>query len=303
MGLSSSPAAGPEAAGGIIALTETGGGEPGVPESFTIEVAPGRVQVRGADACGLRDGIVRLVDLIGLRQAPFLVAGSTTFRPRLPVRLGAVPHLGSYRDLVFLGYNAIFASGGDLYAVSRSDAIPALIAVQRRPSNRPPRRASAGSRPSPSSTPGRSSPGTRSSSTTPNARRLTWSADGATICTEHPLVQRYLSRVWRLVPPTGAGQGGADHRRRGFYHCFMRPFGMAKGHTNCPRCEALGPDTVVANLVNLLGAAARRVNPKALAVAWPYSAEHVWSADRARAVYVSWGRAGRSSPRSRRTSG
>ncbi len=280
------------AGGGLIALAEEGGGDPAVPESFTLAVGPGRVEVRGADARGLRDGIARLVDLIGLRRAPLLATGSTTYRPRLLVRLGAVPHLGSHRDLVFLGYNAIFASGGDLYAFSRSEAIPALI-----------------SRRSP--TPVQPATEARQYGLKTfaflNTRQkfpkdhpvfidhpdirgaLTWSADGEyTICTEHPLVQRYLSEsvegLFRADPELDGVVliiGG-----EGFYHCFMRPYGVAKGHTNCPRCEALGPDTVVANLVNLLGAAARRVNPKALAVAWPYSAEHVWSADRAQRGFI-----------------
>jgi hypothetical protein len=60
----------------------------------------------------------------------------------------------------------------------------------------------------------------------------------------------------------------------------MRSFGTAPGHTNCARCEPLGAETVVANLSNHLLAAAQKVNPGAEIIAWPYSAEHVWSADR-----------------------
>ncbi|MBI5092420.1 MAG: hypothetical protein HZB26_08245 [Candidatus Hydrogenedentes bacterium] len=95
------------------------------------------------------------------------------------------------------------------------------------------------------------------------------------------MVQRYLAEsaegLFRSAPLDGLLfiNGGES-----FYHCFMRSYGTAKGHTNCPRCEPLGAETVVANLSNRLLAAARKVNPSAEIIAWPYSAEHVWSADR-----------------------
>ena len=66
----------------------------------------------------------------------------------------------------------------------------------------------------------------------------------------------------------------------------MRPYGVEKGHTNCERCEAIGAETVVANLCNLLAEAARRVNPEAEVLAWPYSAGHVWSADMAQTGFI-----------------
>ena len=276
----------------LLILEEQGGGDPDIPESFTIAVAPSQVRVRGRDPQGLRDGIVRLVDRIGLRQAPFLKIGEQVYRPRLPVRLGAVPFLGSHRDLVFLGYNAVFAGGGDLYALSRSDAIPAL---RQRRSPAPIQ---------PAAEPREYGLKTFAFLNTrqkfpadhpvfhdhPDIRgALTWSADGEyTLCTEHPLVRRYLMEsvegLLRADPElTGLVLiiGG-----EGFYHCFMRPYGVEKGHTNCPRCEALGAEAVVANLVNSLVEAARRVNPAAQVVAWPYSAEHVWSADRAQRGFL-----------------
>ena len=271
----------------LLILEERDGGDPEIPESFTIAVTPDRTHVRGRDPQGLRDGIVHLVDRIGLRQAPFLKVGEQVYRPRLPVRLGAVPFQGEYRDLVFLGYNSVFVGGGDLYALSRSNAIPALR--ERR------------------------SPGPVQPAVEPrqyglktfaflNTRQkfpldhpvfrdhpdirgaLTWSADGEyVLCTEHPLVRRYMMEsvegLFRADPELDGIVliiGG-----EGFYHCFMRPYGVEKGHTNCPRCEQLGAETVVANLLNSLAEAAHRVNPHAQVVAWPYSAEHVWSADRA----------------------
>jgi hypothetical protein len=72
----------------------------------------------------------------------------------------------------------------------------------------------------------------------------------------------------------------------GFYHCHMRPHGVAKGHTNCARCEPLGAEAAVADLCNDLATAARSVRPDAEVVLWPYSAEHVWAADFAVAGYL-----------------
>ncbi len=115
-----------------IVLLDSGGGDPQVKESFTIRVDKDRVTVQGDSPNGLRDGIVRLVDRIGFREAPFLQQGSETYKPRLRLRLGAVPTGGSYKDVVFFGYNSILYGGGDLYALSQSDAIPEL-AVRRVP--------------------------------------------------------------------------------------------------------------------------------------------------------------------------
>ncbi len=111
---------------------------------------------------------------------------------------------------------------------------------------------------------------------------LTWAADGEyTLCTSHPLVRRYFKESVQLMfksLPELQGVvliiGG-----EGFYHCHMRPFGVEKGHTNCQRCEPLGAEAAVADLCNDLAAAARSVRPDAEVVLWPYSAEHVWSAD------------------------
>ncbi len=279
-----------------IVLSESGGGTPTVPGSFTLHVQDDQIEISGMDPEGLRDGVVRLVHETGLREAPFATKGEQIFSPRIPVRLGSVPQMGSYRDLVFMGYNTVFVGGGSLYALSTSNAIPEL--VERR-------------------NPG-SLAATRSAVT--EAKRyglkpyafidirqkfpkdhpvflnhpeirgtLTWKADGEyVLCTEHPLVKQYLSEsvegLFREVPGLEGITliiGG-----EGFYHCFMRPYNVAKGHTNCPRCEPLGAETVVSNLCNTLAEAARRVNPQALVIAWPYSAEHVWSKDKAQAGFI-----------------
>jgi hypothetical protein len=274
-----------------LALLDSGGDDAGTPESFTIRVEPDRITVHGDSPNGLRDGIVRLVDRIGFREAPVLEVGSTVYKPRLPVRLGCVPAGGTYKDLVFFGFNAVLYGGGDLYALSESDAIPELSARrvsgalesnqhglkelgkyglkayafvntrQKFPKDDPVFRAH------------------------PDIRgALTWSADGEyTLCTSHPLVRQYLREslqgLFRSLPEL---QGvvviiGGE----GFYHCHMRPYGVEKGHTNCSRCEVLGAEAAVADLCNDLASAIREVKPDAELVLWPYSAEHVWAKDRA----------------------
>lgn len=272
-----------------LVLLESGGGDVGTKESFTIRVDAHRVTVAGESPNGLRDGVVRLVDEIGFREAPYLRRGSTTYKPRAPLRLGAVPCSGSYKDLVFFGFNAVLYGGGDLYALSTSDAIPEL-AVRRVPGMLAANRA--GMREAgqyglkayawlntrqkfPKDDPVfRAHPEIRGA--------LTWSADGEyTLCTSHPLVRRYLREsvqgMFRALPELHGIVliiGG-----EGFYHCYMHPFGAAKGHTNCPRCEKLGAETAVADLCNDLTSAVREVRPDAEVVLWPYSAEHVWAAD------------------------
>jgi hypothetical protein len=274
-----------------IMLLDSGGGTSGKPESFTIRIEERCITVQGDSPNGLRDGVVRLVDRIGLREAPMLSLGETVYAPRLRVRLGALPANGTYRDVAFYGFNAVMHGGGDLFTLSRSDAIPELAARrvpdalesmqagmkqlgnyglkayawlntrQKFPKDDPVLLAH---------------PEIRGS--------LTWSADGEyNLCTSHPLVRRYLKEGIRgLFEAMPELQGivlivGGE----GFYHCHMRPFGVEKGHTNCRRCEALGAEAAVADLCNDLAAAAREVNPNAEIVVWPYSAEHVWASDAA----------------------
>lgn len=279
-----------------IALVPGGGGDGATPESYTITVTAGAVLVQGIDPAGVRDGVVRLVDRIGFRAAPFLDRGTETRAPRLPVRLGPATWGGSHRETVFLGYNAVLSGGGNLHALSRSDAIPEL--AERRVAGLPEANLAAAQaarvyglktfafldmrQKFPKDAP--------VFAAHPEIRgALTWKADGEyVLCTEHPRVQRWLEEsiegLYRNDPALDGLVviiGG-----EGFYHCFMRPFNVKKGHTNCARCEAVGAEQTVANLVNRMAAAARRVNPRAEVVIWPYSAEHVWAADKAQAALI-----------------
>lgn len=262
----------------------------GIPESFTLSVTKDFVRVTSPDARGIRDGVVKLVDLMGMREAPFLAIGTQTYTPRLKVRLGAAPRMGTHRDVVFLGYNAVFAGGGSLYALSTSEAIPELAVRRVAGALEAGRQSAAAAREYGLKT--YAFVDTRQKfpkddpvfAAHPEIRgALTWKADGEyLLCTEHPLVRRFLREsvqgIFRGDPDLSGLVliiGG-----EGFYHCYMRPYGVEKGRTNCERCDPLGAETVVANLCNLLAEAAREIQPEAEVVVWPYSAEHVWSADK-----------------------
>jgi hypothetical protein len=279
-----------------VILREASGGVPEIPESYTLEITTDRVLVQGRDAPGLRDGIVRLVDLMGFRQGPVLPLGKWVVKPRLPVRLGAVPYLGSFREVVFLGYNAVFVPAGSLFELSTSDALPELQSRRN-----PQLRSNFVAAVSQAAQLGLKTYcwlETRQKfakdhpvfQAHPEIRgTLTWKADGEyVLCTEHPLVKRYLTEsledLLRAAPQLSGVViivGG-----EGFYHCYMRSFGVAKGRSACPRCDTLGAEPVVADLCNTLAAAIRRVNPQGELIAWPYSAQHVWSADSDQAALI-----------------
>ncbi|MCC6156170.1 MAG: hypothetical protein IT367_20560, partial [Candidatus Hydrogenedentes bacterium] len=266
------------------------------PECFTISVNRNKVTVLGADAEGMRDGVVKLVSIIGMRQAPALTFGSQTYTPRLRVRLGATPYGGTARDLMFMGYNAVFAGGGELYALSSSDAIPELASRRQPGALEGTAKAVADAKKNKLKAYAFVSLRQKFPENDPIFQRdpsirgtRTWKADGEfVLCTEHPAVKQFLSETMKEMFQAAPELDGVVLiiGGEGFYHCFMRPFGVEKGHTNCPRCEALGADTVVANLCNLLADAARSVNPKAEVIAWPYSAEHVWSSDKAQSGFI-----------------
>ena len=89
---------------------------------------------------------------------------------------------------------------------------------------------------------------------------LTWSADGEyTLCTSHPLVRRYLKEsVQGLFKAMPNLQGVAlIIGGEGFYHCHMRPYGVAKGHTNCAVARSSAPKRRLPDLCNDLASAAR----------------------------------------------
>lgn len=302
------PGAGRVTSEKTLTLLEVGSADTAAAEgSFRITVERRRILVQGRDAASLRDGIVKLVSRIGLRQAPVLEMGRQVYTPRVPLRVGAVPWMGSYRDLVFQGYNGVVLSGAEskgsfrpipdplfsIYALSTSDAIPELKSLRNPGAFARVNQYAEGARKydlksyiwlnlrpifEPDHPAFKAHPDVRGALMYDDT---TWYQKPGKhiLCTESPLVRQYVSEtvqgIFQAVPGlAGLGViiGGEE-----FHHCFMRPYAAEKGHTTCPRCEALGHDRVVANLCNYMADAARQVNPSAEVFAWPYSAVYVWS--------------------------
>ena len=88
-----------------IMLHENGGSGNDVSESFTIKALPDRIIVAGVDSSGLRSGVVRLIGLMGLRQAPFVKLGEINYMPRVAVR---IVNLGSIQNDIFYGGIQLF---------------------------------------------------------------------------------------------------------------------------------------------------------------------------------------------------
>lgn len=279
-----------------IVLKESGGGEAGMAGSFFIKVSKECVVVAGKDPEGLRDGVVALVDRMGFREAPVLAMGETVYRPRQGLRVGFLPALGTMRDVVFYGYNAVTTGLTDFYKLSSSQCIPELAELQDdRYHERVVRERQDAHRLGLKTycyvhTMTKFSEDASIFTNHPEIRGVrTWQQDGLfTLCTEAPLVKQYLKEgvqgLFREDPELDGLLliiGG-----EGFYHCYMRPYGVEPGDTTCARCKALGADAVVANLCNWLADAAREVNPEAEIVVWPYSAMHVWASDKAQAGFI-----------------
>ena len=291
-----------------ITLLDSGDGEANpAQEAFRIVTERRRILIQGKGADEVRDGVVKLVSLIGLRQSPILELGAQVYQPRVPLRVGEVPWMGSYRDLVFMGYNGVVLSGAEskgsfrpipdpifsIYALSTSDAIPELNSIRNPEAFARVNRYAEGARKynlksyiwlnmrpifEPDHPAFKAHPDSRGALMYDDH---TWYEKPGKhiLCTESPLVRQYISETvkgtFQAVPGlAGVGViiGGEE-----FHHCFMRPYAAEKGHTTCPRCEALGHDAVVANLCNYMADAARQVNPTAQVFAWPYSAVYVWS--------------------------
>ncbi len=284
-----------------IILDESGGGDPNVPQSFTIKVTDNIILIQGVDYLGLRDGIVKLVDIIGFREAPILTVGEQIYRPRISIRAGVIPWMGSCRDLVFAGYNAqiltadknpltfgkVYGDQLSLYSLSKSNAIPELKYLRDPDALQKLVRSAREARRHGLKVYCLFNTFERFPKDHPVFKAhpdiigtLTWNKDGDySLCTEHPLVIQYLTETVREVfKEIGLDGVAIIVGAESFYHCYTFPYGAQLGHTTCPRCEKLGAETVVSNLCHHLLDAARQSNPQAQILAWPYQA-YPWSSD------------------------
>ncbi|TWU25917.1 hypothetical protein [Bythopirellula polymerisocia] len=299
-----------------IILMESGGGDPEVSESFTITAKSDKIIIAGQDYKGLRDGIVRFASLIGLERAPVFALGEQIFKPRIAIRVSDVPWMGSYRDVIFGGFNAVILTGsirddvfeavsgniGSLRMLSQSDAIAELKKDQDPAVLSRLKCLAKGAREN-----GLKvyiylhlKPRIQADDPIFQAHpeiRGALIADGPPydkyhLCTSHPLVRQYLSEsvqsILKEIPYIDGIViivGGEE-----FLHCFMRPYQVPARHeTNCQRCDKRGLEAVLSELCDYLGDAARQVSPNAEVLAWPYSAVHYWNGhqdDRAQLKFI-----------------
>lgn len=253
-------------------------------EGFTLTAESDRLIITASEPSGLRDGAVRLIGLLGFRMAPFFPISSVHYTPRLSVRNVG---LGGVANDVFYGSNAVMLGEYDLYALSESEAIPELKSRRQ-----PDLLAELVDK-------GKSAQEYALKSyirlhirekfkendpifeAYPDMRgSRTWTADGEfVLCTLHPLFRQYLSETVEGIFHSVPGLAGVMViiGGEGFYHCYMRPYGVNPGETTCPHCAQHSAEYVVSDLCNLLVESARKVNPEAEIMAWPYSA--AWSKD------------------------
>lgn len=263
------------------------------PESFSIAVSYDEIIITGADPSGVRNGVVRIIGLFGLRMAPYLQFNKTLYTPRNELRMA---FLDSVQNDVFYGSNAAMLGNAELYALSDSELIPELI-ERRNPTllNEFIKKAKTAEAYSLKkyinlATMEKFKLNDSIFENHPDIKgALTFSKDGDyTLCSQSPLVRKYIFEsiegLFRNIP----GLDGIIVIIGGeaFYHCFTRAYGVERGHTNCLRCEALGAELVVSDLCNLIAEAARSVNPNAEVIAWPYSAAAVWSEDDAQLGFI-----------------
>ncbi len=84
--------------------------------------------------------------------------------------------------------------------------------------------------------------------------------------------------IFKAVPEMGgviAIIGGES-----YYHCFMRAAGAGIGTTNCSKCNGKRAEDVIAKFLKVTAEGVHQHAPAAKVMAWPYSAQYFWSAER-----------------------
>jgi hypothetical protein len=245
--------------------------------------------VLALDDDGIRDGVVSLIDRIGLRGAAILAPGVEVLRPQIAERIGAVPWLGSLRDVALLGFNGVLVKPyADLHEISSSSVLPEIAYLQnadsvtrlselareaRRWGLRPYIHINNRTRFAEDHPLFIAHPGTRGVKVREGDTYILSTNDSTVSAYVEDTIRGLFSRVPELAGVLIIVGG------EGFYHCYMHPQGFPKGKTDSHRCGSQGPDETVAHLVNGMTKAARSVNPDARIIAWPYSAHHVWTDD------------------------
>lgn len=258
------------------------------PEAFRLEITPAGITVNGYDDRALMRGLYHLQDLMDLRQAPLLKAGTILRSPRYSPRITCGPlYAGEelkpdsdpYTDgmlarISHSGFDAIFV-WSKLYQVGRSAALPELASeadvklarlnaiVDRAAKYGIDVYAYVTLDPLPASF----------FDNHPDARGVarnfnSFYGQGNLLCTSAPVVQRYIQEATASLFRGAPGIKGAIlvPLGEGLYNCRTYP----KVNT-CPRCSNRHRDDVIAELIGLIAKGAHSVNPKASVVTWTYT--------------------------------
>ncbi|MBU4199613.1 MAG: hypothetical protein KKE37_08770 [Verrucomicrobia bacterium] len=299
-----------------IRILSAGGGIGNSPESFTLEIEKGGIVIKGATPQGALQGSLYLEDLMGVEGAPVLRQQETVRWPRLPFRFGTIRrpsanltllraiHNGvspilSYEDefleILRQGYNCCWIAAEELWDIAVSSVLPEMqtgkarsylpyiqgrVRVAKRLGLKTCVILRAWKTLPENYTVFQTYPDAKGARKLSSESIFPDEKDNKchTLCTESGIVKQFISEsITNLFAKTGLDVLTVLVGGEAFHHCFMRPMDCKKGHTDCPKCEPLGAEAVVANLVNLLAEAARKANPEAQILTWPYSACWAWS--------------------------
>ncbi len=300
-----------------IVINTCGGGLADDPESFTLDVTETIVRVTGCRAEGAAEGVIYLINTMGIASAPVLSReyGRIIWHnvkkrmggPRItPANMHMIADLRNKlspiltdedecMELRRLGYNEVWIGSDELSYIAQSSVLPEL---QDRDSeirinfvkNRVSAAHNIGMKAAIILQAWKSYPATHvvftrypdimgaQKASYDNLASNQAGINYHTLCSEHPVTKQFIfETVSNYFRKTGADKLIVLVGGEHFQHCFMRPVNCERGHTNCQVCELLGAEKVVSNLVKLLSEAVRKIKPDGEVLFWPYSASWAWS--------------------------
>ncbi len=273
-------------------------------ETFELEIAPERIEIRAHHERGLLHGTHRLEWLMADRGGPFLTPQVTPFSPAFMPRISNGIFIPGHQRLQdpgyfsdgYLGLMSHYGVNGihlylDLWCVFKSAALPELnvpdfdaqIAALRELNRRslaygidlylhlntpPLPETHAVFEKHPDARGGRVEIFMEELSGRPWHNLCSGSA------TVHLAYAETVEAVLTAAPEVAGAVmiiGGEC-----FYHCFTRPAGAQNGEASCPHCHGKSPSVEVARLVNTVAQAVKKTGRQKALYAWPYSA-FIWS--------------------------
>lgn len=266
-------------------------GVPARAESFRLRVTTSGIDLCGADARGLMQGLHYLEARMRLRRAPFLLTGEETRQTVQSPRITSAPFYsrmeldapvdqytpGLLARISRAGFNAIWV-WGDVEDTGHSSIYPELDdGVSRRQDrlrNLIDRAAhygidvylQLGNR--------AQTPAFFARHPSVQGSAMRWYGGTHVLCTSVAEVREHYRSAVRNLMTAVPGLKGFVYivGGEGFLHCWTR-------NVSCPRCSRRTPQEVIAEFSRALFEGAREGNPRAAVAFWPYSASNSWSRD------------------------